>query len=264
MLGVLLAPVSLRGQEVVGRIARAWVTVLMGIGFFAAAIWMNRGEVELRFSVRWLLAGLVVTVLWSALQAATFYLNVLPKELVTQWQRVFSLRELIRTNRISGMAYEPSWLAGQLSTVYLPWLLAALLTGIRVTRLRWLEPGLLFLAAALVVGTFSRGGILIAALALGATLALVGRHEIRTVWKWFTAGFSRFQAAVWRLGVALVAVALVAGALLFLGQKGYVARIWTTRASNVADFLIQNSAGARAAYTTSALKTFEDYRSPVN
>ncbi len=38
------------------------------------------------------------------------------------------MRELVRTNRVSGMAYEPAWLAGQLVTVYLPWLLASLIT----------------------------------------------------------------------------------------------------------------------------------------
>ena len=37
------------------------------------------------------------------------------------------------------MAYEPSWLAGQIATVYLPWLLAAALTRVRVFRFRWLE-----------------------------------------------------------------------------------------------------------------------------
>jgi O-antigen ligase len=259
MLGILLAPVPVRGQDVVGRIARAWVTVLMGVGFFVAAICMNRREEELRFSVRWLLAGLVITFLWSGLQAATFYLNALPKVLVTQWQRAFSLRELIRTNRISGMAYEPSWLAGQVSTVYLPWLLAAVLSRIRVTRFRWLEPGMLVLAVALVAATFSRGGILIAGLSIGATLALAGGSEIRKGLYWFASGFTRVQDWALRLGVSVIAIALIAGGLLFLGQKGYVARIWNTQASNMADFLIMNSAGARAAYFSSALKTYKDY-----
>ena len=37
MIGITLAPIPLRGQEVVGRIARAWVTILVGIVFFLAA-----------------------------------------------------------------------------------------------------------------------------------------------------------------------------------------------------------------------------------
>ena len=37
------------------------------------------------------------------------------------------------------MAYEPAWLAGQIATIYLPWLFASLLTKIRLTRFKWLE-----------------------------------------------------------------------------------------------------------------------------
>ena len=153
-IGILLAPVPLRGQQVLGRTIRAWATVFVGLGFFLAAIWMNRTHDDVQRSVRWLLAGFVVDIAWSGIQAATFYLNVLPKPLVTHWQRAFSMRELIRINRISGMAYEPSWLAGQISTIYVPWLLAAVLTGIRVSRCKWLEPGLLGVALLLLLGTY--------------------------------------------------------------------------------------------------------------
>src|SRR5512144_734583 len=41
-LGALLAPLPLRGQDVIGRDLRAWVTVIMGVAFFGAAAWMNR------------------------------------------------------------------------------------------------------------------------------------------------------------------------------------------------------------------------------
>src|SRR5512140_650381 len=138
LLGTLFAPPPMRGQDVLGRELRAWATVVIGISFFAAAAWMNRRWDDLWFSLRWLFAGFVLDILWSGLQGATFYLHLFPKPLVTQWQRAFSMRELIRTNRISGLAYEPSWLAGQISTLYLPWLFAWLLTRQTVTRFRWL------------------------------------------------------------------------------------------------------------------------------
>ena len=67
--------------------------------------------------------ALVMDVLWSGVQSLAFYTPLLEKVTVTHWQRAFSMRELVRTNRVSGMAYEPAWLAGQLVTVYLPWLL---------------------------------------------------------------------------------------------------------------------------------------------
>ena len=259
LLGILLDPVPLRGQDAIGRVLRAWTAILMGLGFFIGAIWMNREEAQLRFSVKWLLAGFVITLLWSGLQAATFYLQILPKPLVTQWQRAFSLRELIRTNRISGMAYEPSWLAGQIATVYLPWLVAAVLTRVRVTKFRWLEPCLLAAACVLVVSTFSRGGILTAAASAGLTLTLFGRAELRSACRWFARGFSRARDIALRLVVSAVFVGAMAGAGLLVAQKGYISRLWNTRASDLSQFLIQNSAGARGAYLASAMRTYEEH-----
>jgi hypothetical protein len=66
------------------------------------------------------------------------------------------------------MAYEPAWLAGQIATVYLPWLFASLLTRLRVTRFKWLEMILLGFAILLLLATFSRGGLLTVAGALPA------------------------------------------------------------------------------------------------
>jgi O-antigen ligase len=259
LVGLLLAPLPLRGQDIAARTIRAWITLVMGVGFFLGAVWMNRTEPDWRFSIRWLLAGFLLDVMWSGLQAATFYLEILPKPLVTQWQRVFSLRELIRTNRISGMAYEPSWLAGQIATVYMPWLLAAVLTRVRVTRFRWFEPSLLVVACAMVVATYSRGGILTSAASMGLTLVLAGRSEIRTAWSWLIAGFGRGREAALRIGIIALLVASAAGAALLLAQKGYISRLWDTDASDVSEFLIQNSAGARGAYLASAMETYEDH-----
>jgi O-antigen ligase len=259
LLGLLFAPVPLRGQDIVGRGIRAWITLLMGSCFFLGAVWMNRTEPDWRFSIRWLLAGLVLDVAWSGLQAATFYLELLPKPLVTQWQRVFSLRELIRTNRISGMAYEPSWLAGQIATVYMPWLLAAVITRVRITRFRWFEPCLLILAWAMVVATYSRGGILTCAASVSLTMVLAGRGEIRAAWSWLVAGFRRRREAALRIGIIAFLLFSFGGAGLLLAQKGYISRLWDTRTSDPAEFLIQNSAGARGAYLVSALGTYEDH-----
>ena len=259
LLGILLAPVLMRGQDVIGRVVRAWATVIIGLLFFIAAVWMNRNEDDLRFSIQWLFAGFIIDVLWSGLQGATFYLHIFPKPLVTHWQRAFSLRELIRTNRISGLAYEPSWLAGQISTLYLPWLFAWLLTRIHVTRFKWLEPALLILAVLLLLATFSRGGLLTVAATVVITFLLVGRTQIRAAWDWFAAGFHRGRKLIWRLVIILLIAGSLSGALFFLGQKGYMARLWNTQASSVEDFLIQNSAGARMAYIWGAMGAYQEH-----
>jgi len=259
LLGILLAPIPIRGQDMIGRIVRAWATVFIGVVFFIAAVWMNRSEDDLRFSIKWLFAGFIIDILWSGLQGATFYLHIFPKPLVTHWQRAISLRELIRTNRISGLAYEPSWLAGQISTLYLPWLFAWLLTRNHVTRFKWLEPILLLLAVLLLLATFSRGGLLTVVATVILTFLLVGRTQIRAAWDWFANGFHHGRELVLRLVVILLIVGSLSGALIFLGQKGYMARLWNTQATTVEDFLIQNSAGARVAYMWGAMGAYQEH-----
>ena len=256
--GALLDPLTLRGQDYFGRVLRAWVTVVIGLSFFIAAVWMNRSEEDLRFTLRWLLAGFVVDVLWSGVQALAFYTPLLDKVTVTHWQRAFSMRELVRTNRVSGMAYEPAWLAGQISTIYLPWLVAAVLTRIRVTRFKWLEVVLLGFALLLLLATFSRGGLLTALAALMLTLLFAGQAEIRAGWNWFAAGFQRGRDSLLRLGIMIFVLVALTGAGLFLSQKGYVTRLFNSNAESVEEFIIENSAGARAAYTFGALGAYEE------
>ena len=158
--GALIDPIPLRGQIYSGRVIRALATLFIGVAFFISAIWMNKESDDFLFSVRWLLAGLCLDLAWSGLQAITFYTGLLNKEMVTHWQLAFSMRELVRTNRISGLAYEPAWLAGQLATVFIPFLFASVMTNFRVTRFKWLEPVLLAFSLLVLLATYSRGGLL--------------------------------------------------------------------------------------------------------
>jgi O-antigen ligase len=63
------------------------------------------------------------------------------------------------------------------------------------------------------------------------------------------------------LGVVAVAVSGIVGAGSFLSQKGYITRLFETNAESVEEFIIENSAGARAAYTFGALGAYEE--SPI-
>ncbi len=254
--GALLDPLPLRGQGYFGRVLRAWATLVIGLSFFVAAVWMNRDEDDLRFSVKWLLAGFVMDILWSGVQALAFYTPLLKKVTVTHWQRAFSMRELVRTNRVSGMAYEPAWLAGQIATIYLPWLFASLLTRIKVTRFKWFEVILLLFALGLLLATYSRGGLLTAGVALVLTFLLAGHNEIRNAWSWF-----RQSNVLLRVGAVAILLVTLAGAGLFLGRKGYITRLFTTRADSIEEFIIQNSAGSRAAYMVGALGAYD--KSPI-
>ena len=260
-IGILFDPLPLREQEYFGRVMRGWVTLVIGLSFFIAAVWMNRNEDDLRFSVKWLLAGFLLDILWSGVQALAFYTPLLKKVTVTHWQREFSMRELVKTNRVSGMAYEPAWLAGQIATIYLPWLFAALLTRLRVTRFKWFEIILLGFAVLLVLATFSRGGLLTVVGASILTFLFIGRAELHAVWNWLVSGFQRGSNWLLRVGVIVLLVGALAGAGLFLSQKEYITRLFNTRAESLEDFIVENSAGARAAYTFGALGAYEE--SPI-
>ena len=275
MFGVLHAPLEMRGQTYWGRAIRAWATVIIGLSFFVTAAWMNRHEDDLKFSVRWLLAGFVLDIAWSGVQALAFYTPLLKKVTVTHWQLAFSMRELVKTNRVSGLAYEPAWLAGQIATIYLPWLFAAVMTKTHFTRFKWLETLLLGLSGLLLLATYSRGGLVTALGAAALTFLLVGGEMMRSGWRWFHTGFRRRDPAEprrgertvrrWllamslRFGMILLVLLAVTGAFLFLGQKGYFARLWNTQADSLEDFIIANSAGARAAYNWAGMGVYGEH-----
>jgi O-antigen ligase len=266
-IGGMYAPLVLRGHTYLERVVRAWLTVLIGLTFFVSAIWMNQEERDLKFSLRWLGIGLVLDILWSGVQAISFYTPLLDKVVVTHWQLAFSMRELVRTNRVSGLAYEPAWLAGQLATLYLPWLFAAVLTRTHFTRFKWLEPLLLGLTGLLLLSTYSRGGLVTALGAVVLTLLMVGGPIMRSVWRWFVEGFElnrdvknrRYLAFVVRVGTVLAVLLVLIGSFALLGQKNYFARIWNSRAETLADFVIENSAGARGAYAWAAFSAFNEH-----
>lgn len=258
--GALIDPIPLRGQVYSGRAIRALATLFIGIVFFISAVWMNKDEDDFRFTVRWLFAGLCLDLTWSALQAVTFYTGLLDKEMVTHWQLAFSMRELVRTNRISGLAYEPAWLAGQLATTFIPFLFSAVLTNFRITRLKWLEPVLLALSLLALLATYSRGGLLTTVAAAGLTFLFFGRTVLRTTWIWFINGFrGRMLDVLFRVGVIVAVLGIFAGAFLFLGQKNFFRRLWETDAQNLSEYIIDINAGARGAYSAGALAAFEEY-----
>lgn len=260
-IGLLINPIPLRGQTYDGRVIRALITLFIGIAFFISAVWMNKDEEDLRFTVKWIFAGLCLDIAWSSLQAFTFYTKLLDKEMVTHWQLAFSMRELVRTNRVSGLAYEPAWLAGQIATTFFPFLFAAVLTKYRLTRLSWLEPLLLVLTTLVLFATYSRGGLLIVLGTSGLMMLLFGRDILRAMWVWFIRGFQerRFTSFIFRLSIIVTLIAVVVGAFFFLGKKNYFRRLWEINAESLSEYIVDINAGARGAYSVGALGAFSEY-----
>ncbi len=260
--GAFLAPVPMRGQGYWGRILRAFLTIGIGLSFFIAALWMHRDLDDLRRSLKWLYAGLVLTMIWSGVQAIAFYTPLLSKAQVSGWQLLFSIRGIPKLKRVSGFAFEASWLAGQIATLYLPWLVASLLLRFRVAKFRWLEPLLLLGAIVVLLLTYSRGGLLIALAATGLTILVAGRKNIRRSLHWLThlpAGVQKLSGWGLRALVLLVIVTMVWGGVAFLAQQNYVNRLWTVEADNLADYFIKTNAGGRVTYLWAAVQVFREY-----
>jgi len=259
-LGALINPIPLRGQTYDGRVIRALATLFIGIAFFISAVWMNKNEEDLKFTVKWIFAGLIITIAWSGLQAFTFYTDIFDRETITKLQLSFSMRELVRTNRISGLAYEPAWLAGQLATMFIPFLFASILTNYHITKYKWLEPVLLVLSLIVALGTFSRGGLLTIVASAGLTFLFLGRDVIKSVWHWFVSGFrKKIIDIVFRFGIIAVVFASLFGAFAFLSQREIFSNLWQADAETLDEFIVQINAGSRGAYSSAGYGVFENY-----
>ncbi|MCW5874877.1 MAG: O-antigen ligase family protein [Anaerolineales bacterium] len=271
-IAVLYAPEPLRGADVEGRILRGWISLLVGLGFFLAAFWMNRSQKDLHFTLRWLYTGLAVTILWSIIQALAIHTELVTTAWANSVQLAFSEHPLF-PQRVSGLAYEPSWLADQLVGLYMPWLFAAVLLRSSLTRWRWLEPVLLLLTLAVLLLTYSRGGLLIAIVCAGVVFVLAGRPALQRVWDWYRAPFnskplrrakagSRKQPAAiaLRLGLAFVAMFALVAAGSFLASYDYITSLWEPSENeerNLVEYVIDISAGPRLAYAVAGYHVFE-------
>jgi len=264
-LGPMLAPLELRGVGYFDRAIRALVTVGMGLAFFVAAVWMNQSEEEFKFSVKWLMVGLVFDLAWSAVQFVG--MNTGYRHRLITIQNLFSVRGLVQNKRASGFAFEPSWLAAQLAALYLPWLFAALLSRYRLTKFRWLEPRLLLGALAGILITYSRSGLAIVVVAAIFTFVVAGRKTMAALGDWIRAGFdgqrwpgraAAIRAAGARIVLAGLVLAVLAGAGLFLADKGYITTVFQSQKDDVFGYIKDAYIGPRLSYSVAALDTFQE------
>lgn len=263
-LGVLYAPIPLRGTTFDDRVLRGWLSLVVGLVFFFIAFWMNRDEEDLQRSLKWIYAGLGLTLAWSLVQAVAINSPLIPRHLINEIQLIFSDRPLL-ARRISGFAYEPAWLADQIVAFYMPWLFAAMLMRRPLAVRRWLEPFLFLIALVVLVFTYSRGGLANAFACMAVVGLLVGRATLSRAWSWFVAPL-RFEkikqgrASALTLRASLLA-ALVVGAALafsFLSRYEYFASLWKLgNEQRPLDYIVDISAGPRLAYAMAGYKAYE-------
>ena len=119
-LAVFIPFDSFRGSEVWKNALEGFGTILLGIAFYLVTIHVVADEDILRKSLRWLYIGGMIAIIASLAQSAFWFtLGKYPVEL-KQLQAFISSSGVLYKARVTGVAYEPSWLANQLNTLYLP------------------------------------------------------------------------------------------------------------------------------------------------
>ncbi len=169
------------------------VTLGIGLSAYLIASSWPVNKADFNHLLRWLNYGGLVIILWSAIQAYfTFIAGGYPGWL-EKMQSLLSASGLLYYRRVTGLAFEPSWLAHMLNMIYLPWWLAATLRKTSAHSFRILhvsfENLLLAGGAATLFASYSRVGwlaflLVIAYIILDLNLRLVGwlRGSITRRW----------------------------------------------------------------------------------
>jgi O-antigen ligase len=266
--GAFYAPLDLRSQVYWGRFLRSASTVIIGLGFFLYAIWTTCSRDELFASLKWLYLGFFITFLWGFIQVLVFSGWIMSENTLDAIQKSFSISGISLKNlRIPGFALEPSWLAGQIAVIYLPWLFASILTGFKLTRWRWLEYILTVMAVFLLVLTYSRSGLLMALVACFLATLFFGREKLIQVWEWWKRPLDpnpdqktkRVPAFALRMAIIAALVVFLGLSLQALGRNSYFSKIWQSRKSNLVEYVIDIYAGPRLAYAWSGVEIFSQY-----
>jgi hypothetical protein len=258
LLGGLYAPLDLRGHDYWSWALRAWLSLGIGMGFFWVAILLSRSEEFFRSSLKWMYASLAVTIVWGVVQAAAIHTPLLDFDTVNSIQQSFSIRGMV-DKRISGFTFEPSWLADQVVIFYFPWLFAALLTGFRLTKNRWLEPALLLGSVGILLMTYSRSGIIGLLISVAAVMLTVGRGILVAIWSWFWAPLvsTEIKGKWTRLLIILLVIAVLASAFWWLNREEYFASIWQFGGDkNLIEYVTSIYAAPRLAYIVGGFKIF--------
>jgi O-antigen ligase len=263
--GWAFAPIPMHGQEYIGRSLRAWATLAGGIAFFLTTILMNQTEDDLRKSIKWLYAGLLLSIVWGGIQMISYYTGFPERIDLNKIQEAFSIRKLLAKKRAAGFGFEPSWLANQIATIYLPWLFASVLSGYRVFRRKWIEVVLFLAAIVLLICTFSRGGILMAIASMILVFLLTQGRRMRSWAEWFIRPFRKdpeeyhARSLLLRTGIIIFVAGVIVSTGLILSSNKYFAQIWRSQKGTITDYAVDIYAGPRLAYAAAGWEVYLEH-----
>ena len=185
-----------KDKGIVGEETSAILTLLIGSAFYlVTAGWLARSQSRLQFTLKLLDVSGSVVLLWAILQA--FYIYFFHSHypaILQSFQGLISTRGLF-IGRITAFAFEPSWLAQQLNLLFLPFWLAATVTGWSAFRLhlwKFHVENILLVIGAVILFISSRVGTLSFLLVLAFLGIYINISIARQVQKWTLEHFSRF------------------------------------------------------------------------
>ncbi|HMK08197.1 MAG TPA: hypothetical protein VK449_04110, partial [Anaerolineales bacterium] len=109
-----------KGQVPAAREVRALVTIAIGVAYYLTASTLPDSEARRRSSVRAIYLGAALALAWASVQGWVVLRGADHVPLIiTRIHHLFSVRDPI-ADRVTGMAYEPSWLGNQLMVLYTP------------------------------------------------------------------------------------------------------------------------------------------------
>jgi len=274
---------SYRGRNPLTEAPQAFVTMSIGLAvYFLTATFLSANQDRLTGTLRLLNYSGLVLIVWCLAQSmVVFYMNGKYPGWMMEFQDLLSSRRIpLFADRVTGMAYEPSWLAHQLNMLYLPIWLAATLCGFTAQKRRlWkfsLENFLLFTGVFVLFASLSRVGVITFLMVLAWLMFLGMIKWVKSFSNWI---FSRLHlrsshawiASVTRVAltiillVAITVTYLLAGVgLFYLGVRfdARLARILEQDFQNVGTFLeVTNklAIAERVIYWAAGMSIFRDY-----
>ncbi len=162
-LVVLIPFESFRNASVSRNALEGLLTVALGIGFYLLTTTIILDGTTLRKSLQWIYLGGLIAILTSLIQAVAWQLYGEYPQILWNLQSYISSSGLLYRQRVTGVAFEPSWLAHQLNTLYIPLWLGLSVKKISISKKRifgifTFENILLILGAIVLFLSFSRIG----------------------------------------------------------------------------------------------------------
>ncbi len=235
-----------RSETVLRSGLEALLTLAVGICFYLVVTgWVSHPD-RLRILLRLINWSGLFIIIWSAAQVFTWYTWHDYPEWMWNFQGQISNSLLLYTQRANGFAYEPSWLAHQLNMLYLPFWMAAVVSGHTVHRLRvWkitFEHVLLVGGVAALILSVSRIGWLTFLATVGFLMLLWNIHWVRSLMKYTFRNMdpSSRRARLLRIGFVLLSILVLL--VLYAGMiaaAGYLlSRVDPTRMAKLFDFTL--------------------------